>query len=78
MIPKSCFPVFMFQTNNWVVHIALKYFHETFVSDKQSCLPHIVTSNLEHDSVKVVLQQLEKQGLAGQRSIVWHSFILMK
>ncbi|XP_041377790.1 selenocysteine lyase-like isoform X2 [Gigantopelta aegis] len=52
------------ETNNWVFHIATRYFHETFVSDKKSCLPHIVTSNLEHDSVKVVLQQLEKQGLA--------------
>ena len=29
-------------------------------------LPHFITSNLEHDSIKLVLEQFEKDGLAGQ------------
>ena len=34
--------------------------------------PHIVTSNLEHDSIKLVLENLELDSCAGTR--FWHGY----
>ncbi|XP_077998899.1 selenocysteine lyase-like [Glandiceps talaboti] len=44
------------EANNLVIHTAMKHFHDTFPQSHGSpCLPHIITSNLEHDSVKLVI-----------------------
>ncbi|KAK7090619.1 hypothetical protein V1264_010391 [Littorina saxatilis] len=59
--------------NNWILQMALKYFREYRSSDnkkndkgERGCesIPHFITSNVEHDSVKCVLEHFEEQGLA--------------
>lgn len=60
--------------NNWILQMAIKYFHDSFASDGLSegggeepskvLRPHFITSNVEHDSVKCVLEHFEKEGLA--------------
>lgn len=58
--------------NNMILHSALKYFHhrqgvssvqEMFKGDNSE-LPHFITSNLEHDSVKLVLENMAEEGIA--------------
>lgn len=53
------------ETNNMVIHSALEYFHE-FNKERGNCKPdlkpHVITSNLEHDSIQLPLLHLEKQG----------------
>ncbi|XP_022104234.1 selenocysteine lyase-like isoform X2 [Acanthaster planci] len=59
------------EANNMVIHTAVKHFWKTFPLVDQSqpviedgppnhgkFLPHVITSNLEHDSVKLVLEHL--------------------
>ncbi|XP_072200227.1 selenocysteine lyase [Excalfactoria chinensis] len=48
------------EANNMVIHTALRYFRES----RAQGLPHIVTSNVEHDSIRLPLEQLVKDGLA--------------
>ncbi|XP_005109862.1 selenocysteine lyase [Aplysia californica] len=64
--------------NNWILRMALQYFHQGDNSEntngcgdmnpqnqsKSRPRPHFITSNVEHDSVKLVLEQFEAQGLA--------------
>jgi selenocysteine lyase len=59
--------------NNWILRMALEYYQQHKNLEKKcgtgSCchkdiLPHFVTSNIEHDSVKCVLEHFEKAGLA--------------
>ncbi|XP_072014124.1 selenocysteine lyase-like [Amphiura filiformis] len=61
------------EANNWVIHTAIQHFHESFshnVSEndnvnrpnEQKIRPHIITSNIEHDSVKLPLENLAKAG----------------
>ena len=59
--------------NNWILQMALKYFHEYRLSQSgkngtgeqdSKVIPHFITSNVEHDSVKCVLEQFEKEGVA--------------
>ncbi|KAL8600025.1 hypothetical protein ACOMHN_057794 [Nucella lapillus] len=59
--------------NNWILQMALKYFHDHRQSKNgsdggkqpgSSQIPHFVTSNVEHDSIKCVLEQFEKEGVA--------------
>ena len=61
------------ETNNWVLSMALKYFSVHRVPQDVTngtgesgtkLLPHFITSNIEHDSVKCVLEHFEKEGLA--------------
>ena len=53
------------EANNMVIHSALEYFHE-FHKERGNCntdlKPHIITSNLEHDSIQLPLLHLAKQG----------------
>lgn len=53
------------EANNMVIHSALEYFYE-FHKERGNCKPdlkpHIITSNLEHDSIQLPLLHLEKQG----------------
>lgn len=52
------------EANNMVIHSALEYFHE-FHKERGNCdtdlKPHIITSNLEHDSIQLPLLHLAKQ-----------------
>lgn len=47
--------------NNMILQTAIRHFHEKCISDlspsNKKALPHFVTSNLEHDSVKLVLKK---------------------
>uniref|UniRef100_A0A8C2U1V2 Selenocysteine lyase n=1 Tax=Coturnix japonica TaxID=93934 RepID=A0A8C2U1V2_COTJA len=48
------------EANNMVIHTALRYFRES----QGQAVPHIVTSNVEHDSIRLPLEQLVKECLA--------------
>lgn len=55
--------------NNMILNTAVKYFHSgqdwshNGVLDKEH-LPHFITSNLEHDAVKLVLEHFAEEGIA--------------
>lgn len=55
--------------NNMILHTAVKYFHSgqdwshNGFPDKEH-LPHFITSNLEHDAVKLVLEHFAEEGIA--------------
>ncbi|XP_033115213.1 selenocysteine lyase-like isoform X2 [Anneissia japonica] len=61
------------EANNMVFHTALKYFKEVYplfengttqYSDVGSkCKAHVITSNLEHDSVKLPIEHFVKEGI---------------
>ena len=51
------------QSNSMVLHSALCY--RGYTSGEGKGKPHIITSNLEHDSVFKCLERYEKDGLAG-------------
>lgn len=53
------------QANNMVIHTALRYFRES--QGQGRAVPHVVTSNVEHDSIRLPLEQLVKESLAGER-----------
>ncbi|XP_067659403.1 selenocysteine lyase-like isoform X2 [Haliotis asinina] len=57
--------------NNWILDTAVKFFHDDLKQDRKlnteshrKQLPHFITSNLEHDSVKLVLEQMVSTGIA--------------
>lgn len=63
------------EANNFVFHTAVKYFWDTYKKAKihgkeegsvemGGALPHIITSNVEHDSINLVAEQLVKEGKA--------------
>lgn len=64
-----------FQANNLVLHTAVEYFRRNCKAQEQGegqqsrskGLPHIITSNVEHVSVKLVAEHLQKDGQAGRR-----------
>ncbi|NXY36343.1 SCLY lyase, partial [Pomatorhinus ruficollis] len=57
------------EANNMVIHTACRHFHESQRGTKDSRgTPHIVTSTVEHDSIRLPLEQLGREGLAGE----WH------
>uniref|UniRef100_A0A803W3X9 Selenocysteine lyase n=1 Tax=Ficedula albicollis TaxID=59894 RepID=A0A803W3X9_FICAL len=53
------------EANNMVIHTACRHFHESQHrrGDSQGT-PHIVTSSVEHDSIRLPLEQLGREGLA--------------
>uniref|UniRef100_A0A8U7NY23 Selenocysteine lyase n=1 Tax=Corvus moneduloides TaxID=1196302 RepID=A0A8U7NY23_CORMO len=53
------------QANNMVIHTACRHFHESqcWRGDSRGT-PHIVTSSVEHDSIRLPLEQLGREGLA--------------
>ncbi|NXE91340.1 SCLY lyase, partial [Menura novaehollandiae] len=53
------------EANNMVIHTACRHFHESWCGTGDSCgSPHVVTSSVEHDSIRLPLEQLAKEGLA--------------
>ncbi|XP_072295290.1 selenocysteine lyase [Eucyclogobius newberryi] len=58
------------EANNLVIQSALEHFNRSFAEQNthhsNGCLglPHIVSSNVEHDSVKLVLEHLQSEGKA--------------
>lgn len=58
---------FFLQANNMVIHTACRHFHESQRERGDSRgIPHIVTSSVEHDSIRLPLEQLRREGLAGE------------
>ncbi|XP_057241910.1 selenocysteine lyase isoform X2 [Malurus melanocephalus] len=53
------------EANNMVIHTACRHFHENQrgTGDNRGT-PHIVTSSVEHDSIRLPLEQLGREGLA--------------
>lgn len=53
-----------------VLHTAVEHFWRSWEAAEQSrhdsVLPHIITSNVEHDSVKVAAEHLQTNGKAGR------------
>uniref|UniRef100_A0A8C6TXR5 Selenocysteine lyase n=1 Tax=Neogobius melanostomus TaxID=47308 RepID=A0A8C6TXR5_9GOBI len=60
------------EANNLVIHTALEHFRRSCDTAEQHQnlsngvlgLPHIISSNVEHDSVKLVLEHLQREGKA--------------
>ncbi|KAM9184328.1 selenocysteine lyase isoform 2-T2 [Mergus octosetaceus] len=50
------------EANNMVIHTALRHFRESKGQD--GATPHIVTSSVEHDSIRLPLEQLVKESFA--------------
>ncbi|KAM9613960.1 selenocysteine lyase isoform 10-T19 [Morphnus guianensis] len=56
---------FSLQANNMVIHTARRHFRESQARPGDSRgTPHIVTSSVEHDSIRLPLEQLVKESLA--------------
>lgn len=62
------------QSNNLVIHSVLRHFHKTHTSSGDAehhspgerAVPHIVTCNVEHDSIRLPLEHLEEEQMAGE------------
>ncbi|XP_068599822.1 selenocysteine lyase [Brachionichthys hirsutus] len=54
------------EANNMVLHTAIEHFRRSCREHHgvQNALPHIVTSDVEHDSVKLAAEHLQKEGKA--------------
>ncbi|XP_039552824.1 selenocysteine lyase isoform X3 [Passer montanus] len=53
------------EANNMVIHTACRHFHDSQRGTGDSRgIPHIVTSSVEHDSIRLPLEQLGREGLA--------------
>ncbi|NXL95401.1 SCLY lyase, partial [Alectura lathami] len=50
------------EANNMVIHTALRHFRDS--QGQGQATPHVVTSNVEHDSIRLPLEQLVKERLA--------------
>lgn len=76
--------VIFFQANNLVLHTAVEHFRRNCRAAEQgeghqngcSGLPHIITSNVEHDSVKLAAEHLQRDGKAGKKRWINPDFIL--
>lgn len=55
--------------NNLVIYSAIQYFHDNFSVHcennfkRSKFLPHIITTNIEHDSITLPLKNLSKKGI---------------
>lgn len=66
-----------FQANNLVLHTAVKHFWQSRETEEReglnssqqngrAILPHLVISNVEHDSIRLTAEHLQKEGRAGR------------
>lgn len=57
------------ESNNMVFNSVLKHYQELLKKEtnhlKLNPLPHIIISKIEHDSVKLIAENYEKENLAG-------------
>ncbi|KAK3105695.1 hypothetical protein FSP39_003649 [Pinctada imbricata] len=67
--------IIFFQSNNVILHTAVKHFHTSQMKSSNGIgyhgngengdvLPHFITTNLEHDAVKLVLEHFADEGIA--------------
>ncbi|XP_023381795.1 selenocysteine lyase [Pteropus vampyrus] len=61
------------ESNNLVIHSVLRHFHKTHTSSGDAserhspgerAVPHVVTSSVEHDSIRLPLEHLEEEQMA--------------
>lgn len=64
------------ESNNLVLNSAIKHFWNFYAKKKSegtitndSIRPHIISSSLEHDSIKLVLEHFQQQKIAGQKPL---------
>ncbi|KAF8764013.1 Selenocysteine lyase like protein [Argiope bruennichi] len=53
------------ECNNMVISTAIQYYHikaQNFTNGLKDIKPHIITTNIEHDSVKLPLEKLSEEG----------------
>ena len=55
------------EANNMVLNTAVEHFIMRWIADSvaEPSLPHIISSSLEHDSIKLVLERYQNIGRAG-------------
>ena len=68
LIMFNAFPDVIFtsggtESNGLVFHSCMEHYHQLYPKSDQ--LPHIVTTNLEHDSVILTVQALKSKGRIG-------------
>jgi cysteine sulfinate desulfinase/cysteine desulfurase-like protein len=55
------------QSNNMVFDSVARYYAELHAEDGgRGSLPHIIISNLEHDSVDITARKMQQQGRIGE------------
>lgn len=54
------------QSNNWVIHSVVRRFQRTRTAEGIGATPHLVTCTVEHDSVRLPLEHLVKEQVAGE------------
>ncbi|XP_029789399.1 selenocysteine lyase isoform X1 [Suricata suricatta] len=52
------------ESNNLVIHSAVRHFQLTRVAERAGATPHLVTCTVEHDSVRLPLEHLQKERVA--------------
>ena len=63
------------EADNWVIQTAVEYFHQrearqkpTMENGDSASKPHVITTNFEHDAVRLPLEQLHRRG---QVEVTW-------
>lgn len=52
------------ESNNLVIHSVLQHFHKVHASE--GATPHFVTCTVEHDSIRLPLEHLVEEQVAGE------------
>lgn len=47
------------EANNWVIYSAVSEFNKTGSYLNTPCVPHIISTNVEHDSIRLILEKLK-------------------
>ena len=54
------------QSNNLVIHSVVQHFQHTRSAEGDGAVPHLVTCTVEHDSIRLPLEHLVKEQVAGE------------
>lgn len=46
------------ETNNWVIYSSVNEFNKSKIDLNSQCRPHIISTNIEHDSIRLILERL--------------------
>lgn len=46
------------EANNWIIYSAVNEFHKSRTDVNNDCVPHIISTNIEHDSIRLILESL--------------------